>query len=144
MANVIYPTYKSVALSPGLDLVAGNTLKACLVSTTTGVTNYVYSAAHQFFSSVPSASILAPGVALSGKAVAAGSLTAASVVLPSVPAPTGANAAATGQALIIYNDTGVAGTSQLVAYMDTETGLPVTPNGANITINFSSAVLTLS
>jgi len=144
MANVVYPTYKTVAISPGLDLVTASTLKVCLVSTTTGVTNYVYLATHQFFSSVPAASILAPGVALTGKAAANGALTASSVVLPSVPAPTGANAAATGQALVFYNDTGTAATSQLVAYMDTETGLPVTPNGANITINFSGAVLTLS
>lgn len=130
MANVLYPTYKSVAISPGLDLVTGSTLKACLVAST-----YTYSAAHQFFSSVTG--VVAAGVALTTKTVSAGSLNAASVVWPSV---TGA----TGTAIIIYNDTGTAGTSQLVAYMDTETGLPVVPNGANITVNFSGAVLTLS
>jgi len=143
MADVIYPTYKTVSMTPGLDLVAGSTLKACLVSTTTGATNYVYSAAHQFFSAVPSASIVAAGVALSGKAApigTPGTLTASPVVWPSVALVGSTH----GEAIIIYNDTGAPDTSQLVAYLDTETGLPVTPNGANITLTWSGNVLTLS
>lgn len=143
MANVIYPTFKSVLLSPGVDLLAA-TVKACLVCTSTGGTNYVYSAAHQFFSSVTGAAVLAAGVALTSKTVTAGAFACASVVLPSVAIPSGGQAGATGQALVFYVDTGTAATSQLIAYMDTETGLPVTPNGANITINFSTNVLALS
>ena len=46
----------------------------------------------------------------------------------------------TVEALVIYIDTGVAGTSRLVAYIDTGvTGLPVTPNGGDITITWSGS-----
>jgi hypothetical protein len=44
------------------------------------------------------------------------------------------------EALVIYIDTGVAGTSRLVAYIDTGvTGLPVTPNGGDITITWNAS-----
>lgn len=38
------------------------------------------------------------------------------------------------EALVIYKSTGVEGTSPLIAYIDSASGLPVTPNGANIFI----------
>ena len=39
------------------------------------------------------------------------------------------------EALVIYKHTGVESTSTLIAYMDTvSAGLPVTPNGGDITI----------
>jgi hypothetical protein len=38
------------------------------------------------------------------------------------------------EAVILYKDTGVAATSPLIAYIDTATGLPVTPNGGDITV----------
>lgn len=40
--------------------------------------------------------------------------------------------------LIIYQHTGTESTSDLVASIDTATGLPVTPNGGNITIAWDS------
>ena len=41
---------------------------------------------------------------------------------------------------VIYIDTGVAGTSRLVAYIDTGvTNLPVTPNGGDITITWNAS-----
>jgi hypothetical protein len=43
------------------------------------------------------------------------------------------------EALIIYIDTGTAGTSPLVAFIDTGvTGLPVTPNGGNIAVTWNA------
>jgi hypothetical protein len=38
------------------------------------------------------------------------------------------------EAIVYYKDTGTAGTSPLIAYIDTATGLPVTPNGGDINI----------
>ena len=38
------------------------------------------------------------------------------------------------EALIIWKDTGDSATSPLLAYIDTATGLPVTPNSGDITI----------
>lgn len=42
------------------------------------------------------------------------------------------------EALVIYKDTGVAATSPLIAFIDSATGLPVTPNGGDITITWDS------
>nr|WP_201787713.1 hypothetical protein [Mycobacteroides immunogenum] len=38
------------------------------------------------------------------------------------------------EAMVIYKDTGTVGTSPLIAYIDTATGLPVSPNGGDINI----------
>jgi hypothetical protein len=42
------------------------------------------------------------------------------------------------EALVIYKDTGSAATSPLIAYIDTATGLPVTPNGADVTVTWDN------
>lgn len=39
----------------------------------------------------------------------------------------------------ILKDTGVASTSDLIAYFDTGTGLPVTPNGGDITVTWNAS-----
>jgi len=44
------------------------------------------------------------------------------------------------EAVVIYKDTGVESTSTLIAYIDTATsGLPVTPNGGDISIAFNAS-----
>ena len=40
------------------------------------------------------------------------------------------------EALVIYKHTGTDGTSNLIAYIDTATGLPVTPGGGDITVTW--------
>lgn len=42
------------------------------------------------------------------------------------------------QTVVLYDHTGTDGTSALVANIDTATGLPVTPNGGDITIAWDS------
>lgn len=42
------------------------------------------------------------------------------------------------EAIVFYKDTGTASTSPLIAYIDTATGLPVTPNGGDINIVIDS------
>jgi hypothetical protein len=46
-------------------------------------------------------------------------------------------AAITG--IVIYKDTGVASTSPLVAFIDTGTGIPVTPNGGDISVAWNAS-----
>ena len=41
---------------------------------------------------------------------------------------------ATVEAIVIFLDTGTAANDLLIAYIDTATGLPVTPNGGDITV----------
>lgn len=45
---------------------------------------------------------------------------------------------ASAEALVIYKDTGVEATSPLIAYIDTATGLPVTPSGGPILITWDN------
>lgn len=42
------------------------------------------------------------------------------------------------EAIIIYKHTGTEGTSRLIAFIDNYTGLPCTPNGGNITVQWPS------
>ena len=41
--------------------------------------------------------------------------------------------------IVIYKDTGTDTTSPLIAYIDTATGLPFTPNGGDVTIAWDNA-----
>ena len=47
-------------------------------------------------------------------------------------------AGATCEAVVIYKDTGVPGTSALIAYIDTITGFPLATNGGDITIQWDN------
>jgi hypothetical protein len=67
---------------------------------------------------------------LAGKSVTAGVADASDITFTAV----GAGAAI--QYLVIWKDTGVANTSPLIALIDTGTGLPVTPNGGDITVQW--------
>lgn len=52
----------------------------------------------------------------------------------------GAVSGATCGALILFKNTGVQGTSPLIAYIDTATGLPVAPNGGPVAILWDTGV----
>lgn len=92
---------------------------------------YTYSAAHEFLSSLS-------GVV--GTAQTIGSKTFTNGVLDGADVTFTAVSGATVEALVLYLDTGVAGTSRLVAYLDTGvTGLPVTPNGGDISVTWNAS-----
>ena len=42
------------------------------------------------------------------------------------------------ESLILYKDTGVEATSDMICRWDTATGLPLTPNGGNVTVVFAA------
>lgn len=68
---------------------------------------------------------------LSAKTVAAGVADAADETVSTV----------TGdqfESIVIYQDSGVEATSRLIAFIDTATGLPCTPNGGDITVAWDS------
>jgi hypothetical protein len=122
MANAIYPLYKVAILSGGANIdMSGGTVKAALVDTGT----YTYSAAHEFLSDL--SGVVGTSATLGTKTFTGGAFDSADPTWSSV---TGA----TVEALVVYIDTGVAGTSRLITYIDTgQTNLPVTPNGGDIT-----------
>lgn len=42
------------------------------------------------------------------------------------------------ESIVIYRDSGAEATSTLIAFIDTATGLPVTPNGGDITVTWDN------
>ena len=125
MANALYPKAKEAFLNGAINM-AANTITLALVDT--GV--YTYSTAHQYRSDVSNSAIISTAT-LSNKTITSGVFDADDATFTSV---SGANC----EALIIFADTGVQGTSRLVAYIDSATGLPILPNGGDITVAFSS------
>lgn len=127
MSNAIYPKYKEAVLDAlaNSDLHDG-TVKVGLLDTAT----YTYNTAHQFYSDL--SGVVGTPVALTTKTVTNGVFDADDATLSAV-------SGASAEALVIYIDTGTTTTSRLVAYIDTGvTGLPVTPNGGNITITWDN------
>jgi hypothetical protein len=120
VANTLYDLGRQAFLSGSVAYLT-DTIKVALVDTGT----YTFSQAHQFQSSLT-------GVV--GTAQTLGTKTATNGVADAADSTFTAVTGATVEALVIYKDTGSAATSPLLAYIDTATGLPVTPNGGDITI----------
>lgn len=128
MASVIYPLYKEALLTGSSNIsLSSGTVKIILVDTA----DYTYSAAHDMLDDVAAAGRVATTGALANKTVTNGVFDADDTSWSTVTGDT-------SEALIIYIDTGVESTSRLVAYIDSGTGLPVTPNGNNINLTFDS------
>lgn len=127
--SAIYPKYKQAVISGGAnhDLSAGN-VKAILVDTA----DYTYSAAHEFLSDVPAGARVDITANLANKTFTNGVFDADDTSF----------AAADGdisEAIIIFIDTGVEGTSRLVAYIDTfSSGMPVDPNTGDINVTWDN------
>ena len=127
MANAIYPKWKEAIVQATANSSLGGTVKVALVDTGT----YTYSSAHEFLSSVSGR--VGTDQTLGTKTFTNGTFDAANSTWTAV-------SGATVEALVIYIDTGSAATSRLVAYLDTGyTGLPVTPNGGDITVTWDAA-----
>ena len=101
-------------------------IKTVLVDTDVYTVNL---ATHQFHSDL--SGIVATSTNLASKTIADGVADSSDVVFGSVVGPE-------SEALVVYQDSGTPSTSRLIAYIDTVTGLPVTPNGGDITIQWDS------
>ena len=136
MANAVYPIYKTAILAGStnadLDNNTANDGPFCaLVDTGT----YTYSAAHDFYNDLSGIvgtdqRITSPTVG----SVSQGTFDGADLTYTAV---TGSSV----EALIIYrHNTGANTTWRLVIYIDTSvTGLPVTPNGGDITVTWNAS-----
>lgn len=127
MANALYPEFKEHLLNGDVDFGA-DTVNAYLVD----LADYTYAATHDLIADLPAGARVA-SVALGSVTVANENVDAADAVFASV----------TGdpcEAVVITVDTGAA--EYLCAYYDTSvTGLPVTPNGADINLAINASGL---
>lgn len=128
MANAIYPKWKEAVIQGSANSSLAGNVKAILVDTA----DYTYNAAHDFLDDVPGGAIVATSGNLGTKTYTNGTFDTADFTFTAVTGDV-------SEALIIYIDTGSAATSRLVCYRDTSvTGLPVTPNGGDITVSVPS------
>jgi len=137
MANAIYPKYKEALLNNSADSAltgSGATgLYVALVDTGT----YTFSSAHQFYSSL--SGIVGTDQEILTPTLVNGTVDGGDVTFTAV-------SGASVEALVLYRKNAGANTTwRLIAYIDTSvTGLPVTPNGGDITITWNaSGIFTL-
>jgi len=133
LPNAIFPLYKQSLLAgdANSDLDNNTTTDGVYVALIdTGV--YSYNAAHQFYSSL--SGIIGTPQRITSPTVTNGVLDGGDVTFTAVSG----NSA---EALVIYRqNSGVNTTWRLVTYIDTGvTGLPVTPNGGDITITWNAS-----
>jgi hypothetical protein len=134
MANALYTPFRNGILgshATRVDLDA-DTLKLALIDHGTDTPNVT---TDDFYNDINAGLVGALSGALANKTigtVAAGVFDADDVTLSSVSG----NSA---ESVNLIKDTGTASTSDLIAYWDTATGLPVTPNGGNIIITFNAS-----
>lgn len=133
MANTVYPLFKQEILKGTANNLLNSTEGAtgvfcALVDTGT----YIYSAAHQFYSSL--SGVVGTDQEILTKTQVTGTFDGTDLTYTAV---TGASV----EALVLYRKNAGANTTwPLIAYIDTSvTGLPVTPNGGNITITWNAS-----
>lgn len=125
MANSLYGKARQAFLDGDIDWASDN-IKCCLVDTA----DYTVSIdTHEFLSDL--AGIEETSSNLSGKTSTLGVADASDVTFSGTSGDT-------CEALVIYQDTGVAGTSRLIAYIDSASGLPATL-GSDITVRWNAS-----
>jgi hypothetical protein len=122
----LYTAAKNAFLLGDIDWVA-DTIKVTLVDAADYTVNL---GTDDFYNDVPAGARIATAT-LANKTASGGVADADDVTFATV---TGDQA----EALVIWKDTGNEATSPLILYMDTGTGLPVTPGGGNITVTWSN------
>lgn len=128
MANALYGLGKQKFVTGAFNL-STDTIKAALVKTA-----YTPNLTTDEFYSTISANVVGTPQTLGAKTVLLGVFDAADVTFTAVA---GGN---TLLGVAIYKDTGVAGTSPLIALLDTITGFPLATNGGDIQIVWDNGV----
>jgi hypothetical protein len=126
MANALYDTGRNAFLRGDLSW-NSHTFKVVLLSSSYTVNL----ASHQYLTSIPGGARIATSISITTSLPGAGIADASDITFTSV---TGSQVTQ----FVIYRDTGTEATSQLVAFFDTATNLPITPNGGDISITWSN------
>jgi len=127
MANTLYDYARQRFLESQINWMT-DTIKVLLVDTGAYTPQ---TSVHQYLADIPVSSRIAGPVTLTSKSTTGGAADAADCTFTSV---TGSSI----EAIVIYKDTGTEATSPLIAYIDTATGLPITPNGGDIIVTWDN------
>jgi hypothetical protein len=128
MANALYGKGRERYQTGGINVLS-DTIKIVAVATS------IYSVAidtHEYYADVGVTARITSAVALASKTATLGAFDAADTTFTSVGGTTPIGA------LVFFKDTGTESTSPLLAYVDTATGLPLTPNGGDIIVTYDS------
>lgn len=125
MANALYDKGRERFLTGGINWTS-DTIKCSLVDTGTYTVSL---SGHEYYSSV--SGVIAGPNTLGSKTATAGSADAADTTFSAV-------SGASIEAIIIYKFDTADSTSPLIAYIDTATGLPITPNGGDIIVQWDN------
>lgn len=134
MANALYVAFRNGVLgshATRVDLDA-DTIKVALIDHGTDTPNVT---TDDFYNDISAGLVGSLSSALTTKTigtVAAGVFDADNVTFTAVSGNS-------VESVNILKDTGVGTTSDLIAYFDTGTGLPVTPNGGDITVTWNAS-----
>lgn len=133
MANAVYVAFRNGVLgshATRVDLDA-DTIKAALIDHGTDTPNVT---TDDFYNDISAGLVGALSSALTSKTigtVAAGVFDADNVTFSAVSGNS-------VESVNLIKDTGSGATSDLIAYFDTATGLPVTPNGGDIVVTWAA------
>lgn len=128
MANQFYVKGKEKQIQGQINWLT-DTIKAALVKSDYAVNL----ATHEFLTDL-GANVLSTSQTLSGKSITGGVFDADNTTWPTV------TAGDTASYVVLFKDTGVAGTSPLLHYMDTIASFPVVTNGADVSVNWDTGV----
>ena len=134
MANGLFAAYRNLVLGAGLNL-SSLTIKAMLVD---HADDTPVLATDDFINDIASAA-RAPAI---GSCPSLGSKTAGTVATGVFDAADTTFTALSGdqsESLILFEDSGSEATSDLIAFWDTATGLPITPNGGDVVIAWNAS-----
>jgi len=130
VANALYTPFKNSYLTQAanqVDFDAPDDVRLILIDVADDTANLT---THDFLDDVPAGARVATSgnitVSVSGATVDASDVTFTAVT------------GDPSEALVGYKHTGVESTSRLIWYIDTATGLPVTPNGGDITVTWDN------
>ena len=127
MANTLFSNARQMFLEAQINWLT-DTIKCILVDAGSYT---VQVDTHKVLSDISSSARIAGPVTLTAKTTASGAADAADCTFTSV-------SGASIEAIVIYKDTGTESTSPLIAWIDTATGLPITPNGGDIIVTWDN------
>jgi hypothetical protein len=127
MANTLYDESRRLFLEAGINWLTDD-IKAILVDAGAYTPNF---SAHQNLADIGQSARVTPGVLLTGKSTTGGAADANDVTFSAVSGPS-------IEAIVLYRDSGSDATSTLLAWLDTATGLPITPNGGDIIVTWDN------
>lgn len=129
MANVLYDKGRERFLTARLDWLTVN-IRAVLVDTASYTLNV---STHEYLADIPPVARISTSGVFTNKSATGGAADADNVTFTAVSGPS-------IEAVVLFADTGTEATSPLIGYFDSAAGLPITPNGGDIILQWDDGV----